>query len=719
MSRPILLVVLSALLGVLLLLPRPDAVRLAATQAGSVLLEPARPGLAPDRTVGGAEEGADPETETPGDLQPLWRSLVEGPTAARDADRTIVLGVRGYRVDMTRTAWKDQRLHSRFFESVERQLRAIAADEGFELRIVQKLSRDFDGVALVCTPAEGELVVEAQFPDGSIVHATREWHPTGALSLAPSLVAVFLAALLRRPLLALGAGVLTGVVLERVIRGVGWPGAAAGGSTRLVTHYLPGELFESTRQEILLFIVFMLAMVGIMTRAGGVRGLMDVLARLVRNARRTQIGTYFMGLAVFFDHHANAILVGTTMRPLTDRFRISREKLAYLVDSTAAPVAGISIFSTWIAFEVSSFSAQLPDAGLAASQGYEVFLWTLPFRFYSLLTLFFVGLVVFTGRDFGPMRRAEERARAGQVLRSGARPLAAQGPAGLEPATGVVARARTAILPLVTFVGTALAVILVGGGWLAGAAWTDALRDAGGSRALMVGAAAGLVVAAVVGAGAGLGARVFAAAGAGIRTAGPALALLVCAWTIGAICSDLGTAAYLSVVLQDALNPLVLPILLFAIAGAIAFATGSSWSTMAILLPLVVGIAHEAGESVAIGGIGLVVVSIASILEGAIFGDHCSPISDTTVMSSIASSADHVDHVKTQAPYAILVMSVALLCGYLPAVVVGLSPWISLGLGGGVLAVFLRVYGRRTGALRPEAPDEPGAADVPASRAAA
>jgi Na+/H+ antiporter NhaC len=161
---------------------------------------------------------------------------------------------------------------------------------------------------------------------------------------------------------------------------------------------------------------------------------MNQIAGLARDARKTQMATWLMGLAIFFDDYANTILVGSTMRPLSDRFKVAREKLAYIVDSTAAPVAGVSILSTWIAFEVSTFSAQLPDAGLAPADGYAVFLQTLPFRFYSWFTLIFVGLNVFTGRDFGPMLAAERRARAGKVLRR-AHPTSLPG-GGISAGTG-------------------------------------------------------------------------------------------------------------------------------------------------------------------------------------------------------------------------------------------------------------------------------------------
>ena len=699
MSRYLCFAVLAVAMGGLWLLPRPDSVRLAATQAGMLLRESARPGPV---AVGVDSPGGAPESSdlTPA---PFWRSLTEG-AGTQSPDGAIEVRVRGYRIDLSGSPWRDHRLHSRFFESVQRSLRAIAAEEGFEVTFKEKSRTDFDGVLLYCFPRDGQLSLEAHLPDGSVVHTRKEWHAPGPLSLFPSVLAILIAVLFRRPLLALGSGVLVGAVLERTMRGVSWLDGLGLGAGRLASRYFANELLEPTRQQIVLFIVLMMAMVGVITRAGGVRGLMERLAHLVRSARGSQAASFLMGLVVFFDHYANAVLVGSTMRPLTDRFKIAREKLAYLVDSTAAPVAGLSIFSTWIAFEVSTFSVQLPEAGMAASQGYEVFLRTLPYRFYSLFTLFFVGLIVLSGRDFGPMLRAERRARSGKLLAPGARLLVSSRRVDLEPDAAVVARARTALLPLLAMILTTLASVMIRGGASAGErasllsfeGWLGVVLQGSGSLPLMWGALAGLAVACVQARALGLDRGIVQAAWIGVRPASVALAMLLFAWMIGAICRDMGTPAYLAVILQESLNPLLLPILLFVIAGLIALATGSSWSTMTILLPLVVSVAYEAGQSTPIGGEGMLVVAIAAILEGAIFGDHCSPISDTTVMSSIATASDHIDHVRTQAPYAALTMVIALVCGYYPAVILGLSPALSLLMGASVLTGFLFYYGRRS-----------------------
>jgi Na+/H+ antiporter NhaC len=440
---------------------------------------------------------------------------------------------------------------------------------------------------------------------------------------------------------------------------------------------------------------------------------MERLAVLARDARRTQIATWLMGLAVFFDDYANTVLVGSTMRSLADKFRVSREKLAYIVDSTAAPVAGISILSTWIAFEVSTFSPSLPDAELGSNQGYAIFLQTLPYRFYCILALVMVALVAFTGRDFGPMLKAERRVRGGQLLRDGAVPMVGEAATRLSTATGVTVRASTAIVPLALFVATVLGYILVAGGaFELGARFftlegvTFVIGNGSGNAPLMYGSLVGLIAASLLAMRVKLPLReALLAAFDSLRSMGVAIAILYLAWSLSAVCAVIGTATFLSVSLGDALPWMILPATLFMLSGAIAFATGTSWGTMTILLPLVVGLAYTLGydsiealhgmEAQRAAGLALVVISIGAVLEGAIFGDHCSPISDTTVMSSISTACDHFDHVRTQAPYALLTMTVALVCGYFPATFLGWNPFFCLGLGVVALVLFPRVYGKR------------------------
>lgn len=732
MSRVASFTLLALLLGGVALSEDPDPVRVAAAQMGTMLREPARlppevdwrtslaPGdhvvldgrthevleASPERVTYAVEGQGEPRTAPVDELErlarrrPLWRYLTEGAAAHRGEDGMLELWVRGYRIDLTNSKWKDIRLNARAFESVVRSLRSISSEQDFDFRVVEKNSRSFPGLVMFGQYRSDSLSVDFTLPDGTSVGATRRWSPPGRSTLLPSVLAIFAAVLFRRPLLALLCGVLAGGFIEARGGGASWLASGWQGSLGILPRQLAETLGDPVHLVILGFLAAMLAMVGVVRDAGGMQGLMALLSRWAGSVRSCQVVTYLMGLVVFFDHYANTVLVGATMRPISDRFRISREKLAYLVDSTAAPVAGLSLFSTWIAFEVSAFRPHLPEAGMGLNQGYEVFLRTLPFRFYSLFTLLLVGLVVFSGRDFGPMLRAERRARGGRLLREGARLIA--GGADTQPVLTLAPRARTLIRPLIAFVAVTIASTLLRGGLgsevgLSLGGLRAALFQGCGPEALLLGSLAGLATAMLEAWLIGARGAILRSAWSGVRSAGTVLALLCLAWMFGAVCLRIGTATFLSVLIREGPNPLLLPMILFSLAALVAFATGSSWSTMTILLPLVVGLAYEAGPNTPVGAEMLVVIAIGSVLEGAIFGDHCSPIADSTIMSSIATQSDHVDHVRTQAPYALLAMAVALACGYYPVVFLGASPFLCLAAGGLVLAGFLFVWGRRVG----------------------
>jgi Na+/H+ antiporter NhaC len=641
-------------------------------------------------------------------------------------------------------------------------------------------------LALDLRSPDGQVSLAASLSDGDRVLAI-ERTPGRALpgrgSLLPPVLAIAIALALRRTLLALFAGIYAGAVLMLVERGSSLVGALALGVWNVFAVYFRAELLDTFRVEIIGFIVALIAMIGVITRAGGVQGLVERCMVVVRSVRSALFLAWGMGLLIFFDDYANCVLVGSTMRPLTDRLRISREKLAYIVDSTAAPVAGISLLSTWIAFEVSVFSAQLPEVGISES-GYAFFLRALPFRYYCILTLVFVAATIASGRDFGPMARAEKRARReGLLVAPGSRPAVSERFSTLQPAPQMRRDWRVAAAPIaLTLLMTAARIFVDGGGialflrdrsaLLSLDGFGGVVLAGGGATSIFFGACSGLLLAVylagssalraavalgVLGAGGfeifgnpvaaalrpvigeslagALGlACVFAAlsgavgfavsrwgraterphlnvreirkAGFGGASAlGFAVVLLFEAWMIGAVCRDLATADYLVALLSNWLPPVLLPLLLFAAACAVSFATGSSWSTMSILLPNVVALAASLGEQTQLGAIGMVAISIGAVLDGAIFGDHSSPISDTTVLSSVASGSDHLDHVRTQAPYAFVTAALAVLCGYLPSV---LLTWWSLPLalasGAGLIAALLFGLGRRL-------PDAPQGAD--------
>ncbi len=682
--------------------------------------------------------GDPPAEGEPDEREPLWEVVLRGPAAEFAPDGHLILYLHGTRHTSLPGFGGDSLTQSGPARaSLVRGFRQLAQDsenpEHHGLEIVGDSSPSPErnwgaNFEIIYTGQGQQLQYTVDHPDGRLgpISIEREWTPPNRLSVTPPVVAVVLAILFRRPLVALFLAIFSGAYLLRRDEGAGLLGSLGGGLSDVFGEYLWTELRDTERIYIIGFVFFMLAMVGVMTRSGGVRGLMDSISRRAKGPRGTQIATYLMGLAIFFDDYANTILVGSTMRPLADRFKVAREKLAYIVDSTAAPVAGLSIFSTWIAFEVSTFNGQLPAAGLSVDDGYAVFLRTIPYSFYCFLTLVLVGLIAFTGRDFGPMLSAERRARhLGQVLRPGATPMVSEEATTMETAEGVTPRAWRAIVPLLTFIGVTLFEILRGGG-LFGMSLGEALTIEGmtqvlyagsGSFPLLVGSLAGFLIAALGAVGAGLSSDILGAAWTTIRAMAVGFAILYMAWMIGAVCRDLGTAPFLTALVGEAIDGRLLPTILFLVAGVVAFATGSSWSTMSILLPLVVALSYTLGlrtplleDSIASGQL-LMVMSIGSVLSGAIFGDHCSPISDTTVMSSIASASDHIDHVRTQVPYALLAMVTSVVCGYFPAAYYGLSPWVGLGCGALFLVLVVLTFGKKSDALplaEPGAPSRPG-----------
>jgi Na+/H+ antiporter NhaC len=428
---------------------------------------------------------------------------------------------------------------------------------------------------------------------------------------------------------------------------------------------------------------------------GGGAGLANLVTGFATTRRRGQVSTWLLGLVIFFDDYANALLVGTSVRPITDRLRISREKLAFLVDATAAPVASLAVISSWIGVELGYIADQYRALGLEG-EPFDVFLRTLPYRFYPVLMIVFVGLVAWTGRDFGAMARAERRAfhEGGSCGR---------GP--IPRRTSTRRRRRPLRRP--------------GGGtpwcpWRWSSPWPSGHRDHGRQGALAegveptvrnifghassvtallwgagLGCAAAIAVATVARGGPSFGQTVDAAVD-GMRAMLPACLILVLAWSLGAVCRDVGTAPYVVSLVGDGLPPALLPTVVFLTAAVVSFATGTSWGTMAILFPVVVPLAHALG-----GGEGPIMMgAMGSILAGAVFGDHCSPISDTTVLSSVASSCDHIDHVRTQLPYALVVGAVAVLFCELPVSAGVYPPWVGVGLGALVLFALVRWRGQ-------------------------
>lgn len=538
--------------------------------------------------------------------------------------------------------------------------------------------------------------------------------PATWTAILPPLVAVLVAMVFRQLVVALVVGVLVGAFLAHGLS----PVAAL---SQGVGDFLLGPLLDGFNLRIIGFTLVLVAAVHVMAVGGGHAGIVAFVRARARSARATRTSTGLLGLLFFFDDYANAVVVGSTMRPLTDRMRISREKLAYLVDSTAAPVAGLALISTWIAFEVGLLQ-DLTSGPPVGVDGYSAFVAALPFRFYCFTALMFVFVSSAMGRDFGPMFRAEARAAlTGAVLSASAQPLAPVNDAA--PAPGIAPRAANTLVPL------AVVLALVVGGMLvlgrgaveeAGLAfrltdpvvWRLAFGDADSSVVLLAAALGGLVCAGAMSLQHGVPVRaVGVAVGRGMRSMVLAITILVLAWGLKEVCESLNTAAWLIGVTGADFPLQWLPLVTFALAGVIAFATGTSWGTMGILLPVVVPLAIALGGAEP-AGLVFLWMTIAAVLDGAIFGDHCSPISDTTVLSSIASGCDHLEHVRTQAPYALAAMVLASALGY-TAVAAGVSPILALVLILGSTLLLFRFAGRPL----PTADEVPSASSDPSANA--
>lgn len=529
------------------------------------------------------------------------------------------------------------------------------------------------------------------------------WSPPrvipGWLSIVPPLVAIVLAVLTRQVLIALLAGIWAGITFVHGFN----PFVAL---LRMFDTNLLDALADRSHQSIVIFTLALGGMVGVVGRSGGAKALVQMITRHARSRRSGLVSTWLMGIVVFFDDYANCLLVGNVARPYTDSQRISREKLSFLVDTTAAPVASLAFISTWIGYQLGQFEA---TGEIGAGETYAYFLSSWPYSFYCILVLFFAFLLCATERDFGPMLRAERRAvETGQVIRPEGTPMADRELTNIAVPQDDKLRWWNAAVP----VGAVIVILLVG--LFAdgrGKADLSALEGKGAWTQIrtIIGSADSYAVLTWASFGGGLVAILLAALSrtltlqesldawvTGCKSMVIAILILTLAWTIGDICkSHLETGKWvISLVRPD---PRFVPLIVFLSSCVISFATGTSYGTMAIVFPIAgpmvwsltgegAGLSPALAESIRYATLG-------SVLTGAVFGDHCSPISDTTVMASMASASDHLDHVKTQMPYAVVCAAVAAVVGFIPAGY-GFSPWGSLFLGAAILTAIVFIFGK-------------------------
>lgn len=499
-------------------------------------------------------------------------------------------------------------------------------------------------------------------------------------SLLPPLLAVIVAAYFRTLIAALLAAFFTGAVLSY-------------GSNPITTTFLAFHDFiylntvSPSRLYLFLFLFTLIGMVYVISRNGGLQGLVNVFGKWAKGRKGTQGLIATAGVFSFFDDYVSTILIGSAMRRLSDFWKLSREKLAFLVDSTATPVSGIALVSTWAALSAAVTHGELSKVGIEMG-GYEALLHVLPMRFYSIGILFFVFASSLSGRDFGPMLKAETRAfSTGKVKGDDHQMIGFESSSGMEPEPGIPNHWMNAGIPLiVVFLSTLLGVFLVGAfelrasdqnlSLLSGRDWRLAFSAASadvdgtiGSKVLPVFFIAS-VLGGVVAIGMTIKQRILTPREAcrtyikGMPTMWMAIFILVMTWAMQGICETLGTGEYLIALLGEDVSLWALPLFVFIISAGMSFAIGSGKGAIAILMPIVVPLAMELSSYNGANEV-IFFLTVAAVLDGSIFGDHCSPISDTTVLASIASGCDHIAHVNTQILYAVTTMALSGVLGYL------------------------------------------------------
>lgn len=532
--------------------------------------------------------------------------------------------------------------------------------------------------------------------------------PLGWLCLLPPLLTIVLAVLTRRVVLSLLLGIIVAVAIVQPAAEVWSLGYFWSTFLNILGSLTEEHLWRSIVDEdhlrVFAFTSLLGMQVALIHRAGGMQGIVAWAMPWVRSRRGGQVMTWFLGLLIFIDDYANTLLLGSTMRPLTDRLKISREKLAFLVDSTAAPVSGLALVSTWVATEISTMQLGYTNAGIDIRQdAFGIFVQTIPSRFYVLYMLLFVLLCGWLCRDFGPMLTAERRAQFDQPEP----PCGSATSSSHQPKP----RALNAILPITVTVLVAVGLLILTGlqqlapGQIVEPTlkdWGQLIGQGSSNIGLLYGALAGLLTIVLLGRGQrSLSVdEIKSGMTEGFLHVVPAMVILWLAWTLSKLTGGdyLQTGDFVASQLSQVnLAAGWLPTLVFLLASGTAFATGTSWGTMGILLPLIVPLVHDLLEQ-QLGSAPppdhfVLVASIGSVLAGAIFGDHCSPISDTTILSSRSSSCDHIAHVRTQMPYALTVGGVAIVIGTIPAGF-GFSSWIILPIGAATLVFILIAFGK-------------------------
>ncbi len=504
----------------------------------------------------------------------------------------------------------------------------------------------------------------------------------GILTLAPPFIAIVLAFITKNVVLSLFIGAISGTYILQLASGENGNLFFSIFASLLyafidLINTILASLADPWNAGIILQVLAIGGVIALISKMGGATAVATKLAARSKTRVSAQITTFILGLLVFFDDYANSLIVGPIMRPVFDKMKISREKLAFIVDATAAPIAGIAIISTWIGYEIGLIQSGFESINIEVS-GFNVFLQTIPYRFYNIFMLIFVVVCALTLREFGPMKKAEERARRGDLGENAS--IVTDDEHVMKE--GTTPKMMNAIIPISALIIASLLSFYFGGYnyLMANGSPEDIATLTGGfslykaqlcignadaSVALFQSAVFAGIIAMVM----GVWQKIFTWSEAidtwvdGMKTLMITGVILLLAWSLSSVIADLGTAAFLTSILENAVPKFLLPSLIFILGSVISFSTGTSYGTMGILMPLAIPIGYAIGN----GDPTYTMVCISAVLTGAIFGDHCSPISDTTILSSMGAGCNHINHVKTQLPYAVFVGTITIVFGYLPA----------------------------------------------------
>lgn len=464
----------------------------------------------------------------------------------------------------------------------------------------------------------------------------------GILSIVPAVLAIALAILTKNIVVSLVVVVFIGSTIICDFNPII-------GFTEMIHNHMFTALSESSNMQALFMMTIIAGFVALLTRSGGASAFTSMVTKKVNTRAKCEGGIFLSGLVIWFTDTGNSLIVGPIFEALAEKLRVSREKFSYILDCTTSPICSMIPIIGWGVTTISYIQTELDAASITEVSGMEIFIQAIPFNFYAVLTLFMAGLLAFTQWDYGPMLKAQNRSmQTGRTIREGGVPMRSENENKIGLPEGKQAKVSTMVLPLAALLVVLFAYLLS----------KDFLHTRVSGTDIRTAIASGFFVGSMVLVGLCMKDKLFSFKECiDIYTKGCANAMFMCivlilAWSLSNVTGTLDTANYLIYITSGFLAPNMLPLLMFLLGAVMSFATGTSWGTMGVLMPLGPPMAISMGAS-------LPLVS-AAIIGGGLFGDHCSPISDTTVLASIGASCDHVDHFETQMPYAV---TVAAVCG--------------------------------------------------------